>query len=93
MLLIQPALTAGPIKVYYDMAKHTARPWFIKIRGSYLPHSWQGWLLYVPYTLFLVGSAVVATSQETSLASTGFVIFSQWVAATVVMTWIAAAKS
>ncbi len=41
----------------------------------------------------LVGSAVVAASQEASLASTGFVIFSQWVAATVVMTWVATVKS
>ena len=39
--------------------KHFKRPkgrkgaWFVKLRGSYLPCSWQGWLLYIPYILFL----------------------------------------
>ena len=25
--------------------------WFVQVRGSYLPCSWQGWLSYVPLAL------------------------------------------
>ncbi len=28
--------------------------WFMKLRGSYLPVSWQGWLSYVPFTILAV---------------------------------------
>lgn len=36
--------------------KRTAKlkPWFVYVRGSYLPSSWQGWLTYVPFVLLLL---------------------------------------
>lgn len=35
-----------------DMKKHKQK-WFKKIRGSYIPRTQEGWLLYIPYTLLL----------------------------------------
>jgi branched-subunit amino acid transport protein len=67
--------------------------WFIKIRGSYLPDSWQGWLTYVPFVIFLVGAYVVGTGSGHSVATAIYQVVPAWVAAGVVMTWIAARKS
>lgn len=39
--------------------KPTKGAWFVKVRGSYLPCSWQGWLTYIPYVGYLVVSMVV----------------------------------
>lgn len=67
--------------------------WFIKVRGSYLPMTWQSRLMYIPYLGFLIASLVVAfRTQETAIAVV-FMLFPQWVAAAVVMTWIASRKS
>ncbi len=67
--------------------------WFYKVRGSYLPATWQGWLLYVPFITFLVGVAVYAFRTELSFAQVFFSVFPAWVAAAVVLTWIASNKS
>jgi hypothetical protein len=67
--------------------------WFYAVRGSYLPCSWQGWLLYVPFTLFLLTVLVAAISTQHSVSDMLYMIFPQWVAAAVVMTWIAKQKS
>lgn len=73
--------------------KIKSKKWFIKVRGSYLPNSWQGWLLYVPFMAFLIFVLVFAFKTQDTITETVFVIFPQWVAAAVVMTWIAARKS
>lgn len=67
--------------------------WFIKVRGSYLPHSWQGWLTFVPFTAFLVTVMTMAMRTEDTYSGMFYVIFPQWIAAAVVMTWIAQKKS
>jgi hypothetical protein len=74
---------------------HTKRknPWFKKVRGSYLPASWQGWLTYVPFVAYLVAVLVDALRHQPSVSSAVYMIFPQWVAATAVMTWIAWRKS
>ncbi len=67
--------------------------WFAKVRGSYIPVSWQGWLTYIPFTIFLVTVLVAAVRTQHSVSDALYMIFPQWVAATVVMTWLAARKS
>lgn len=67
--------------------------WFVKVRGSYLPASWQGWLLYVPFIAFLVVVLVFAINSDESFAEVFFRVFPAWVAAAVVLTWIASNKS
>ncbi len=74
------------------MSKHN-KAWFIKVRGSYLPNSWQGWLTYIPFTGFLLTVLVAALRHEHSVSDVFYAIFPQWVAAAVVMTWLAMHKS
>lgn len=74
-------------------AKAKKGAWFIKVRGSYLPVSWQGWLTYIPFLIFLLTVLVAAVRNQHSASDALYVIFPQWVAAAVVMTWIAARKS
>jgi hypothetical protein len=77
------------------MPKKTAKPkprkgaWFTYIRGSYLPVSWQGWLLYVPYAAYLVYSMYVAIQYTGTWVKAVLWIVPNWVAAAIVMTWIA----
>jgi hypothetical protein len=68
-------------------------PWFKKVRGSYLPCRWQGWLLYVPFLVFLLTVLVAALRTQHSASDVFYMIFPQWIAAAVVMTWIASHKS
>lgn len=75
------------------MAKKKSGAWFVKIRGSYLPASWQAWSLYVPFTVFLLTVLFAAARTQHSVSDMFYMIFPQWVAAAVVMTWIAAQKS
>jgi hypothetical protein len=67
--------------------------WFIKVRGSYLPNSWQGWLTYVPFVIFLVTVLQAAARTQHSVSDMLYMAFPQWVAAAVVMTWLASRKS
>ncbi len=69
------------------------KKWFKKVRGSYLPKSWQGWLLYVPFVTYLVTVFIAVDRNSNSVSDTLYGIFPQWVAAGVVMTWIANKKS
>jgi hypothetical protein len=70
-----------------------AEKWFIKVRGSYLPNSWQGWLLYAPFIVFLITVLQAAIRNSHSASDAFYIVFPQWVAAAVVMTWIAKQKS
>ena len=67
--------------------------WFIKIRGSYLPKTWQAWLSFVPFTAFLVTVVILAVQEGTILQSVFLEIIPAWVAAAVVMTWLAELQS
>jgi hypothetical protein len=74
-------------------SKTKKQHWFTRIRGSYLPNSWQAWLLYVPFTAFLILTGLHAAKGNPSVGEFVLGIFPQWVAAAVVMTWIAARTS
>ena len=67
--------------------------WFAPVRGSYLPVSWQGWLTYIPFVGYLALSALVASRYAHGTIQAILWIVPNWVAATVVMTWIARGTS
>ncbi len=63
--------------------------WFTAVRGSYLPISWQGWFLYLPFTAYLIFAVVMGWQSADTLSKAILFIVPNWVAATAVMTWIA----
>lgn len=63
--------------------------WFVPVRGSYLPVSWQGWLTYAPFVAYLAFTIVVAVDYTGSYVKAVLWIVPNWVAAAVVMTWVA----
>ncbi len=67
--------------------------WFVKVRGSYLPCSWQGWATYVPFTLFLFGVFQAAIRNADAPADAFYAVFPQFVCAGIVMTWVASRRS
>ena len=69
--------------------KYRKGAWFAQRRGSYIPVSWQGWLTYVPFVAYLVYSLVEAFDYTGNTLKAILWIVPNWVAATVVMTWIA----
>ena len=75
--------------------KHRKGAWFIRVRGSYLPCSWQGWLSYVPYVGYLIGALIILVNN---LGGNNWPIIAVLyvpiaVAAVVVMNWLASQKS
>jgi hypothetical protein len=75
------------------MSKKKQKVWFTKVRGSYLPASWEGALTYIPFLAFLIASLIITVNNVTPLLLAVLLIFPQWVAVAVVMTWIATRKS
>ena len=71
------------------MLRKKSKKWFIKVRGSYLPVTWQAWLMYVPFVSFLVLVVIAAVNDNNQVDGMFYAIFPQWVAAAIVMTWIA----
>ncbi len=69
--------------------KHRKDAWFVPLRGSYLPVSWQGWLLYVPFAAYLGYSMYVAFQYTGTWVKAVLWIVPNWVAAAIIMTWIA----
>lgn len=67
--------------------------WFVPVRWSYLPASWQGWLLYIPYLLYLIITFALVFYKNDSFGSSLLGIIPYWVAGAVVMHWIATHKS
>ncbi len=67
--------------------------WFVKVRGSYLPASSQGVLLYVAYAAYIVFAVTVGYLQAATLEQAALMVIPNWVAAAAVMTYIAWRKS
>jgi len=67
--------------------------WFVALRGSYIPCSWQGWLTYVPFVAYLTYAWLVAFAYTGNDLKAVLWIAPNWVAAAVVMTWLARSKS
>ena len=91
----------------HKISKARKGAWFVKVRGSYLPASWQGWLTYIPYIfLVLIGFSTVlqpvrdcakfecSTGTAMQMLSVGVIILVPYlVSLVVVMQWIAKQKS
>ena len=75
------------------MRQPRKQKWFVKVRGSYLPSSWQGWLTYIPYLAYVLGVLVVALRSQTSFWNALFIVIPNWVAAFAIMQWVATRKS
>ncbi len=73
--------------------KRSSQAWFIRVRGSYLPNSWQGWLTYIPFVAYLVAVMITIGNETTGWLMKLMMITVQFVAAAVVMTWVAATHS
>ncbi len=67
--------------------------WFTQVRGSYLPNSSAGWLMYAPFVAYLIFTSIVGVNDTSSLPIAILFIVPNWVAAAAVMTYIAARKS
>lgn len=63
------------------------------LRGSYLPVTWQGWLLYIPYVGYAILSLIYVADRAGSPLEVIVTIVPYWLAAFVMMTWIAKRKS
>lgn len=75
------------------MNKNKKSNWFIKKRGSYLPNNEIGWLTYIPFLGYFLLTAFVSYRLSNSIFVIVLLVIPQWVAATIVMTWIAEHKS
>ena len=67
--------------------------WFIRVRGSYLPNSWQGWLTYAPYSAYVVGILLFALDNTSDWLHAVPIIVPNWLVALIAMTWVAEHKS
>jgi hypothetical protein len=74
------------------MAKNSKK-WFKKVRSSYIPISWQGWLSYLPYVAFLVLTYLYIMYSFGYSVMSLLIIIPNWVAAVAVMSWVASKKS
>lgn len=73
--------------------KYHQGAWFRKVRGSYLPATWQGWLTYIPFVMLLLWSGAVIYFYVNSLALFVIFLIVVWATITIVMSWIASKKS
>jgi hypothetical protein len=72
------------------MARKTkAQKWFTPVRGSYLPNNGIGWLSYIPFTAYLVFALAAGWRYTANTYEAILFIIPNWVAAVVVMTWLA----
>ena len=80
-------------KIKNRRPKARAGAWFVPTRGSYLPARPAGWWTYVPFVGYLIFALIVGIRDTSSAAIAIMFIVPNWIAASVVMTYIAARKS
>jgi hypothetical protein len=74
-------------------SKSKSGVWFIRTRGSYLPSSWQGWLLYIPFISYLIFADYAGWQLKHNLSEWILFTIPNWIAAVIIMTWIAKQRS
>jgi hypothetical protein len=67
--------------------------WFVRVRGSYLPRTWQAWVCYIPFVSFLVWAQWVLMGSSLETAVAALIYFACLVCSGATMTWIAVQKS
>ena len=80
-------------KAKRKLQKNKPEVWFVPVRGSYLPISRQGWLMYLPFIGYLILTLVAGVRYSSSTAIAVSIIILSWLAAGLVMTYVAAKKS
>ncbi|HUC88321.1 MAG TPA: hypothetical protein VMR95_04195 [Candidatus Binatia bacterium] len=80
-------------KIKNRRPKAKAGAWFVSVRGSYLPASSAGWWTYIPFIAYLIFALVVGIKETSSIAIAILFIVPNWVAAAVIMTYLASKKS
>ena len=73
--------------------KQKKSKWFIKVRGSYLPNNGAGWLTYIPFIAYLLMVPVIAFNSTDNIPLVVLITVPNWVAAAVIMTYIASIRS
>lgn len=75
------------------MVRPKNKKWFVRVRWSYLPCSWQGWLTYIPMVSFLVLVFILIHHQNRSWLNTLILYIPYMICTAVVMTWVANHRS
>jgi hypothetical protein len=70
-------------------SKVKKQSWFTPVRGSYLPANVDGWLLYIPYGLYVILAPLVAWQYATTWVARIFIVVPNWLLVLMVMTAIA----
>lgn len=78
---------------FHTTVKARKGAWFIPVRGSYLPCSWQGALTYIPFLYYLAITFMAVNRNTHSVSDFVIILFPYWVSGAVVMHWIAKQKS
>lgn len=73
--------------------KAKSKKWFTKVRGSYLPSSWQGMLAYAVFVVYLLTVLIAAFNTQEEFAGYLFFVFPQFIAAAVAITFVASKNS
>lgn len=81
------------MKAQPKLPKHKKGAWFVRVRGSYIPVSGKGWLTYIPYLAYLIYTVIVAFAYTGNNFKAVLWIIPNFVAAAVIMTWVAKQKS
>lgn len=66
---------------------------FVKIRGSYLPGSFYGWLCYIPFIVFLILVPILAINYSDNLVLACLITIPNWLVATITITYYASLNS
>jgi len=67
--------------------------WFYKVRGSYLPATWQGWLMHLLLLLCGVSLIIIAANDDRGWLVTGTTFILSLIGVGAVFTWFDAKKS
>jgi hypothetical protein len=81
------------MKTNHSTKSKKNKPWFIQRHWSYIPISSMGWITYLPFIAFLVGSFYLVGQHTNSTLGAFFDVFPYWVSAVVIMHWFANHKS
>lgn len=74
-------------------SKSSKKPWFIKVRGSYLPNNLYGAITYVPYIAITIGGLLLIWQRDKNPADLLIFGVPYVVACGVIMSWIASRES
>lgn len=72
------------------MKTNKKQQWFYKIRGSYLPKTWQGGLIYLVYLIYLIWVLVFVMTNHYKVGEAVFFVVPNWIAACAAASWVAA---